>query len=245
MLEKLYIRCENEGKGCEAVVSLEKLQRHEKQCLALKMEALTKENGELKEKISLLEAQIKAMANQNQQNGKNQGVNQNKNGQNGNRRQLSNEKPAKPVLYEEPVEVCGYARYRTVHDRQWAKDKWLVDSIASCYMTLDETIFNQYQKFPRPKKVELMMGGYLDALGIGSARMKVDNKEIVLRNILLVPQLEVNLLCLFEFGGFDCSREASSCIMKDGPFKNVHFKCVKDNSGLSYLQCTPIKGSRN
>ena len=50
MIEKLHIRCIH--KGCEAVVTLEQLERHENQCPKMEVEALKSEISQLKKVVS-------------------------------------------------------------------------------------------------------------------------------------------------------------------------------------------------
>ena len=50
MLQRLLIRCRHQDKGCEAVVSLDKLVNHEEHCPQLELIALRKEVKLLREK---------------------------------------------------------------------------------------------------------------------------------------------------------------------------------------------------
>ena len=54
MVQKLYIRCENSDKGCDGVVRVENLEKHEVNCPSIRMNSLLKENAQLRERISKL-----------------------------------------------------------------------------------------------------------------------------------------------------------------------------------------------
>ena len=54
IVQKLYIRCENSDKGCDGVVTLENLDKHEANCPSIRMNSLLKENAQLRERISQL-----------------------------------------------------------------------------------------------------------------------------------------------------------------------------------------------
>ena len=50
MLENLYIRCQYKDKGCDGVVTLANLEKHEQNCPQLKLEQLEKEIEEIKKR---------------------------------------------------------------------------------------------------------------------------------------------------------------------------------------------------
>ena len=80
-----------------------------------------------------------------------------------------------------------------------ARDRWILDSGATCHMCNQETLFSGYQALQNPLNVVLGDGRSLQATGQGSVvlKMKLPNGKIkacTLQDVLLVPNLAYNLL---------------------------------------------------
>ena len=52
IVQKLYIRCKNSDEGCDGVVTLEKLDKHEANCPSIRMKGLLLENAMLRERLN-------------------------------------------------------------------------------------------------------------------------------------------------------------------------------------------------
>ena len=243
MIEKLHIRCIHDG--CEAVVTLEQLERHENQCPKMEVEALKSEISQLKKVVGEMKASAakgKSSSKKCWQCGKVGHVRRDclENSSDGGQH-LQAELPHEISLIDKD-EICAMAAYRKVRDKKWAVDKWLVDSIASSPMTMDQTIFSKYTRFNRRKKVELLTGGFMDAFGFGSAKLKTGNKEFLVKNILFVPELNVNLFSFDVFKSIDCRVDDDAvCKIENGRSKTITVKCVADEYNRLFIQCTPIK----
>ena len=78
------------------------------------------------------------------------------------------------------------------------QEGWIVDSGASKHMTCDKEILQDYQQFSKAQSVKLGDGRVVEALGLGSVKMrmtfKLSNvKTVTMYDVLYVPKLSGNL----------------------------------------------------
>lgn len=100
------------------------------------------------------------------------------------------------------------------------KDKWIVDSTATCHMCSDRSMFTELKQVGSDEKVTLSDGNSLDVAGEGTVGMDMllnDGKRrgCALKKVLYVPELAYNLVSV--------SRAAEAG-------KTVHF----DDSGCEF-----------
>ena len=55
IVQTMNIRCGNNGEGCDGVVTLENLEKHEDNCPTVRLNGLLQENTRLQERITQLE----------------------------------------------------------------------------------------------------------------------------------------------------------------------------------------------
>ena len=154
---------------------------------------------------------------------------------------------------EEPEEnefgahsTCGQCVYRHF-DRKWGRDKWLIDTMASTHMTNDRSKFWDFKEFDEPKKVKMISydgnDKFFKALGIGMVKHQVKNKETPMFNVLLVPDLDINLFSVSE----TCKRGNNvqfgpyGCVITSGTTGEILPTNTLQYDGRSFLQCTAMK----
>ena len=76
--------------------------------------------------------------------------------------------------------------------------EWVIDSGASKHMTCDKELLQDHQQFTEAQSVKLSDGRVVDALGIGTVKMKMnfkmsDAKNVTMYDVLYVPKLTGNL----------------------------------------------------
>lgn len=76
-------------------------------------------------------------------------------------------------------------------------DDWYIDSGASRHMTPRRDILVDYRKPPKPN-VSIANSANLKVTGCGTAFLNVDGVEIVVQNVLCVPELAVNLFSVSQ-----------------------------------------------
>lgn len=101
---------------------------------------------------------------------------------------------------------------------------WIIDSGASRHMTMNQTLFSEYQEFTTPEKVSVGDGRLLDAIGSGKVlvdlslgRRNKTIKKFVFRDVLYVPDLAVNLFSVRAVTdkGFIVQFGKNRCWIKD------------------------------
>lgn len=85
-----------------------------------------------------------------------------------------------------------------VTGNQTHQSQWIIDSGASRHMTMDQKWLRDYQRFEQPEMVGLGDGRCVAAIGTGKAYLNMTfkvsaPKEIVMHNVLHVPDLACNL----------------------------------------------------
>ena len=104
---------------------------------------------------------------------------------------LTSDISGSPLEGEEVDEVA----YSTVKAKgKYPSSDWLLDSCASSHMTDQPSLFRELKPLQTRRWIKVS-GGYLYATHIGKAVMGGrKGKQIVLKNILLIPSLRVNLV---------------------------------------------------
>ena len=101
---------------------------------------------------------------------------------------------------------------------------WIIDSGASRHMTMNQTLFSEYQEFTTPEKVSVGDGRLLDAIGSGKVlvdlslgRRNKTIKKFAFRDVLYVPDLAVNLFSVRAVTdkGFIVQFGKNRCWIKD------------------------------
>ena len=104
-----------------------------------------------------------------------------------------------------------------VHDGY--KEGWLMDSGASSHMTHVKEDFCEYNKLKEAVKVRIADGAAMEAIGIGSVRIRCGNgTTVTLQEVLHIPKLDRRLLAIPKIvkRGYDVRFEDTSCgIYKD------------------------------
>jgi hypothetical protein len=94
---------------------------------------------------------------------------------------------------------------------------WLLDSGASSHMSSHRNEFIEYRTLDTPINISIANGSKLSAVGIGSVRITLPNKERVrIEEVLFVPQLDRRLLSVPSLvaKGLDVTFEANYCEIK-------------------------------
>ena len=112
------------------------------------------------------------------------------------KRQSSNAADAKkPACSESEREVLVTTHALTASSRQ----KWIVDSGATCHMCNDKDLFSEIKGLETPQEITLGDGHVLQATAEGTVTLTTllpdgNTKECELKNVLLVPKLSYSLL---------------------------------------------------
>jgi hypothetical protein len=128
-------------------------------------------------------------------------------------------------------------------------DQWIIDSGASRHMTKDAKWLRDYQKFEQPELVGLGDGRCVAAIGIGNAYLNMTfkvsaPKEIVMYNVLHVPDLACNLFSVraATSKGNVIQFTDSRCYIRNSKGGLCGMGSIKGK--LYYLSCEVVPGDQ-
>ena len=114
------------------------------------------------------------------------------------KRSGDNMEPAHKAKIAEAFEGDGVFAALTGPIQPSQVDTWLVDSGASTHMTREKGLLLDYREFEKPEMVGLGDGKTVEAVGVGTVRMKMlsrvsNHTQCVFQHVLYVPRLACNL----------------------------------------------------